>query len=294
MKEPCDNSKEAPSKTSSGASSIFTIYCHTHRESGRRYVGQTKKTWRQRWNQHVYTSERLVKKGWSHFANAIRKYGKDAFDHEVLEVCHSLEEANAAEERWIELLNSRDPLFGFNIKKGGDHVPHPVRNPWDRPEFREKGLAFLAMANDVSQEERSARSKSLWQDPEFAEKVTSSTKATKATPEGKARTSAAVKEWRNRPGMREKYSSLMREEWASGARRDADLKRREDPSYVERCHSGLRRGASLNAAKTHCRNGHEYTPENTKFNKAGSRLCVVCVRANGARNMRRRRSAQRA
>ena len=34
---------------------------------------------------------------------------------------------------------TRDPNFGFNLMKGGQHVPHPIRkNPWDDPEYRRK------------------------------------------------------------------------------------------------------------------------------------------------------------
>ena len=75
----------------------YTIYCHTHTESGRRYIGLTKLTMMKRWNSHIYTANH-VKNGklaaTGHFPNAIRKYGKDAFSHEVLEVCSTLEEAN--------------------------------------------------------------------------------------------------------------------------------------------------------------------------------------------------------
>lgn len=116
----------------------WTIYCHIHRESGRRYVGLTKKTWRKRWNQHVYTSGKSVKNGISHFANAIRKYGKEAFDHEVLEISNSLEEANAREQYWIEFYDTRNPVKGFNLALGGHYSSHPIKNPWDRPEYRAK------------------------------------------------------------------------------------------------------------------------------------------------------------
>lgn len=34
--------------------------------------------------------------------------------------------------------------------------------------------------------------------------------------------------------------------------------------------------AALNAAKTHCPQGHAYTPENTYHQKAGGRLCRTC------------------
>jgi HNH endonuclease len=34
-----------------------------------------------------------------------------------------------------------------------------------------------------------------------------------------------------------------------------------------------------NARKTHCPQGHEYTPENTRIHTSGGRLCVTCDRA---------------
>ena len=61
----------------------------------------------------------------SHFPNAIRKYGKDEFSHQVLqEGIHTLEQANIAEKFAIELLCTRDPEFGFNLKPGGLGIPH--------------------------------------------------------------------------------------------------------------------------------------------------------------------------
>ncbi|WP_329157515.1 HNH endonuclease [Streptomyces sp. NBC_01717] len=37
---------------------------------------------------------------------------------------------------------------------------------------------------------------------------------------------------------------------------------------------------AANASKTHCSNGHEFTPENTARNSRGNRTCVTCVNAN--------------
>ena len=113
----------------------WTIYCHVHRESGRRYVGLTRLTMLRRWNSHVYDALKR-RRGKSHFHNAIWKYGKDAFDHEVLEACSSLEEANEREQFWIGLYDTTNPVHGFNLARGGGHVPSPVRkNPWDDPGY---------------------------------------------------------------------------------------------------------------------------------------------------------------
>jgi hypothetical protein len=173
------------------ASDVFTIYCHIHTESGRRYIGQTKKTWRKRWNQHVYTALG-EKNGWSHFANAIRKYGKNAFTHEVLEICHNLESANASEKKWIAHFETTDPKKGFNFKSGGDHRPHQITNPWDRPEFRSKGLANLTKTNaSLTPQKRSQISKQLWQDPQFRLKVSLTQRGKKLSPEHIAKSAAS-------------------------------------------------------------------------------------------------------
>ena len=118
----------------------WTIYCHIHTETGRRYIGLTKRTMERRWSQHVCQS-RHTKNGRWHFPNAIRKYGAAAFSHEVLEVCETLEEANTAEEIWVTHFDTMNPKKGFNLTKGGKHIPHTKKNPWDRPEFRAKMLS---------------------------------------------------------------------------------------------------------------------------------------------------------
>jgi GIY-YIG catalytic domain len=117
----------------------WVIYCHTHVESGRRYVGLTKTSMLSRWVKHVYQANKADPKRRSHFSNAIAHHGKDAFSHEVLETCETLEDANAAEERWIEELGTRNLEKGFNLMKGGGSQPHPLRkNPWNDPSYREK------------------------------------------------------------------------------------------------------------------------------------------------------------
>lgn len=39
--------------------------------------------------------------------------------------------------------------------------------------------------------------------------------------------------------------------------------------------------AVINAAKTHCKRGHEFTPANTRLGKGGRRVCRACRRAAG-------------
>ena len=170
----------------------WTIYCHTHVASGRRYIGLTKMGVMKRWNRHVYSANRGLGKGFSHFANAIRKYGKNAFSHEVLEVCDSLESANAAEERWIKHFDTRDPDKGFNLLPGGSHAPHPVKNPWDRPEYRERA---------------SVASRRKWEDPEFRAAVIAGVTAAWTDPDHRERMSGISREVNSRPDVKAAISA---------------------------------------------------------------------------------------
>lgn len=123
------------------------VYCHIHVESNRRYIGLTKHSMLKRWNRHVYSANK-IKNGkfyiTSHFSNAIRKYGKDAFSHEILGKNLTLEEANELEKEKILEFDTRNPEKGFNIMKGGGfYQSNKIKNPWDRPEYRAKMLPLL-------------------------------------------------------------------------------------------------------------------------------------------------------
>lgn len=93
----------------------YCVYKHTLKRDGRVYIGITSKKPHQRWgkNGSGYTI-------CTRFYNAIKKYGWDNFDHEILEEGLSEEEAKEAEIKLISEYHSVNPKFGFNIKPGGD------------------------------------------------------------------------------------------------------------------------------------------------------------------------------
>ena len=250
------------------SSDTWTIYCHVHIESGRRYVGLTKKTLLQRWNQHIYSASHRKLGKQSHFWASILKYGKDAFSHEVLGTAANLEQANLAEEYWIEHYDTRNPEKGFNLMKGGQHAPHPVKNPWDRPGFRDKHAASM---------------QKVYQDPGWRSSVSSSMKKICSSSEWREAASRRGEEQAARPGASESKSAR----WL-------------DPDFAVKCSDGLRRGTSLQAEKTHCPHGHEFTPENTvtgikkRNGKAVEfRKCLECRRASsrGRTTVKSRRCA---
>ena len=138
----------------------WTIYCHTHVDTKRCYVGLTSQTMEKRWNQHVSKSSNSKGGRW-HFPNAIRKYGKDAFSHSVLEVCDSLEKANQRECDWIELFETRDSRFGFNLAKGGASFSSDPRSTKEKLSYitknnitpeRRRHLSLLRKGKSLSAE----------------------------------------------------------------------------------------------------------------------------------------------
>lgn len=54
----------------------------------------------------------------------------------------------------------------------------------------------------------------------------------------------------------------------------------------------VKHGNHTVASRTHCVRGHEYTPENTKYRKGGSRVCVTCAREDGHNTYMRNREAR--
>lgn len=84
------------------------IYKITNKLDGKSYIGQKKST---KLVEHYWGSGDLI-------TAAIRKYGIDNFDREILEWCNSKEELNTAEIYWIKKFNTIET--GYNLSPGGN------------------------------------------------------------------------------------------------------------------------------------------------------------------------------
>jgi len=88
------------------------VYKITNSVNGKIYVGQTIRNLERRFKEHC------IKEGCPIFFKAIKKYGKENFNTEVIEECRDTDELNEKEIYWIQKLNSQCPS-GYNISKGG-------------------------------------------------------------------------------------------------------------------------------------------------------------------------------
>lgn len=176
-----------------------------------------------------------------------------------MEVCLTVDLANEAEEKWIAHFDTRNPEKGFNLIRGGGHLPHRLLNGDYRlqPGFKEAA---------------SARSKAIWADPEKRANILAGTQEAIRKPDVRAKLSAAVTELWKDPEFRERNLKATAEgrtpEVLERLRRNWD-----DPEFRERCSIGTRAGNEARASKTHCKNGHPRTPENLD----ASRECKTCI-----------------
>lgn len=102
------------------------VYLITNKINGKKYVGQhigsdLKKYWyRKAWRALAgYTTGQAL-------ANAIRKYGKDAFEIKPLVIIGTKEELNYYEIGLIKSLNTKVPS-GYNVTDGGEGTHGHVR-----------------------------------------------------------------------------------------------------------------------------------------------------------------------
>lgn len=91
----------------------YTVYIHTNKVNGKRYVGITRQSVQERWRDGKGYRKCI------YFYRAIEKYGWDGFDHEIFASNLTEEEAQNMEKLLIKELKTQDPEFGYNISDGG-------------------------------------------------------------------------------------------------------------------------------------------------------------------------------
>lgn len=129
----------------------YVLYCATS-PSGKRYVGQTVRGLRRRWQAHTATAN-SGKARITPLINAIRKYGGDAFELEVLAIVYDKADADALERAFIDLRSALVPTR-YNVSNGGvrgfiqhDRVRAKLRAAWARNPARKLALREVHAAN---------------------------------------------------------------------------------------------------------------------------------------------------
>jgi group I intron endonuclease len=88
---------------------------------GKVYVGQTSCV-KTRWREYLglYNKVKPQRYLWS----ALVAYGPENFIYKIVDICNSQEELNVKEQYYMNLYNSRNREYGYNLKSGGAHGRH--------------------------------------------------------------------------------------------------------------------------------------------------------------------------
>ena len=93
------------------------VYLVTNLITGKRYVGQTRNTLKDRWEEHLW--EAHGNKGSRYFCRAIRKYGESKFTVIEIEQCYGKVSLSEAEAHWVQVYQCEVPN-GYNLTTGGE------------------------------------------------------------------------------------------------------------------------------------------------------------------------------
>lgn len=150
------------------------IYVYRHRESGKVYVGQTKRPFNVRRREHLTSLSKTM-----YFENALRLHGEEAFEVFLFPV--SQRWLNEVEKRFIVKYDSRHPN-GYNLAPGGGN-----------PSMSEMGKMRIAESNSQrvwTAESRLKNAEAQRNSPaqqEHLKKMAEGNRGRKATPEHRAK-----------------------------------------------------------------------------------------------------------
>ena len=165
----------------------YTVYVHTNKVNGMKYVGITHQDISVRWQAggNGYRKQ-------EHFWRAIKKYGWDNFDHEIVATGLSHDDACRLEVELIAKYQTCDNTKGYNKSIGGDSGARGVKKSERQLEASSKML------------------KEKWKDPEFREAARQRTIAMNKT--------EAIRKKRSEAGKGRKMSAETRKRLSDAKR----------------------------------------------------------------------------
>lgn len=92
------------------------VYCITNKVNGKKYIGQTTRSAKQRLIGHYHSHGA---NGCRVLSGALKKYGRDSFSIEVLFEAKDQNDLDSNEIRLIEYYGTRDRSIGYNLAVGG-------------------------------------------------------------------------------------------------------------------------------------------------------------------------------
>ncbi len=204
---------------------MIVIYCHTNRINKKSYVGQSCHGMKLRWQSHVNGAEKCD----FYFARALRKYGPESFDHVQIEQHESQEDADEAEDFFIQYLGTMAPN-GYNLKGGG-----ASGKPCEEARQRQRIAQKNAWLKPEVKTRHSIAQKKFYEDPEERRK------------QSERQSFVAKKRYEENPNAHRQTSEGAKRRWANSEERqklsEKAKKRFKDPKERRKLSEGRTKGA---------------------------------------------------
>lgn len=96
------------------------VYVITNLVTGKKYVGQTRRTIEERWREHLHSARQPSRvKMCPYLYASMNVHGFGNFTISELDRAQTLDELNDLEELWIAKLGTTDRRWGYNVSWGG-------------------------------------------------------------------------------------------------------------------------------------------------------------------------------
>lgn len=144
------------------------VYKITNKVNGKIYIGITNQGVATRWYKHTSDS-----RGNSTFPlhNAIRKYGTDNFQIDVIEVVDDVEVLKERECYWIKEFNSYDRSKGYNLTLGGDGTFGRFHSQETKNKIRQKALGRVRSTQSKENQSKSIKEHNIFNHNEMSERA---------------------------------------------------------------------------------------------------------------------------
>ena len=191
----------------------YIVYKHTS-PSGKSYIGITCQPPSERWRHGEGYADN------PYFYEAIKKYGWDAFTHEILLDSLTQEAAEEAEIRLIREYRSAEREHGYNIAPGGSMTSPAAETRQKMSEAQtriwqdeQKRTALSAAMRGLKRSEEARANISVAQKKRFErqaerDRISERQKGGHRTEEAKAKTSASLREYYSNPENREAHRKI--------------------------------------------------------------------------------------
>lgn len=95
------------------------VYIIKNFANGKVYIGKTERDANKRFTEHLTESRAKNSATYNYcLSRAIRKWGEEAFDFAILADDIPIEKLDLIEAHYIDMYNSSDPQYGYNISAG--------------------------------------------------------------------------------------------------------------------------------------------------------------------------------